>query len=250
MRPARDDRVPDRRPGDRERDLKPLGALRRVADEAPWPGSTRSAGRFATAHLDDRQHDYSPDQPGAARPAPCPRLTFEDVARPRSAFSTSRPCASVIVLKPQGHWRRWPSLPPTDRGRDLLRGGAPGTRIAKLPQEFPRAHRRWRTWLEAPQHVLQPTDHAGREELLVCGRPVCSVPPGYRGVDPALTETPRLAGPPAPLARTSPSSSHGDGEFLPTSARIPSPGVRAFVVKAAAARRHRAKPRETEGGLT
>ena len=47
---------------------------------------------------------------------------------------------------------------------------AVGKRIMKLPQEFPRANRRRRTWLEAAKHVLQPTDHAGREELLVGGR--------------------------------------------------------------------------------
>lgn len=57
-------------------------------------------------------------------------------------------------------------------GREICAAGLPlGKRIVKLPQEFARAHRRRRTLLEAPQHVLQPTDHAGSEEVLVRGLP-------------------------------------------------------------------------------
>jgi hypothetical protein len=46
-----------------------------------------------------------------------------------------------------------------------LRRASLGKRIVKLAQEFPRSHRGRRTWLEAPEHVLQPTDHAAGDEL-------------------------------------------------------------------------------------
>lgn len=55
-------------------------------------------------------------------------------------------------------------------GRETSLAWAPlGKAVVKLPQEFPRSHRR-RTWLEAPEHVRQPTHHAEREELLFFGR--------------------------------------------------------------------------------